>query len=433
MDRLTVVELSPVRILDRRLRGGLQAGALGVIMARAGAGKTAFLCHLGLDALLRRRQVFHVGLGDRLEHVRAWYAALFDDLADRSALSQRQVERDAIGHDRIIKCLAERELDGPRLAAALGPFQRHMGFRPQVILVDGFDWGAHDAAAAVAGLKQVAAELGASLWMTAATHVGVGTRGGLGAPCDHAQEFVDVAIRLEPAGVEVHAELVRGAGGYVGPLGVHLETDTLRLGPDVAASRAPSARLPASAYTLLSGGAAGAEAEFGACAERHGVAEMTFTFAHRLVERHRGLVMLSDDELAQGAVSSAWMAQHLHRSFPDTPLFRKVLQSIWHQVFTAGEVFAVGTVQDGGAVTGGTGWAVQLARQWDKPVHVYDQERRRWFTWSAGEWVAVAEPRVARTRFCGTGTRLLTADGRAAIAGLFERSFGRGPGGSSAR
>jgi hypothetical protein len=52
-------------------------------------------------------------------------------------------------------------------------------------------------------------------------------------------------------------------------------------------------------------------------------------------------------------------------------------------------------------------------------------ERRRWFAWSAGEWVAVTEPRIARTRFCGTGTRLLSDDGRAAIAGLFERSFAR--------
>jgi hypothetical protein len=425
MDRLTVVEMSPVRILDRRLRGGLAPGGLGVIMARAGAGKTAFLCHLGLDALLRRKAVFHIGLGDRLEHVSAWYAALFEDLADRSKLADRDAEKAAVGHGRIIKCLHERELDGPRLAAALGPFQRHMDFRPQVILVDGFDWGTHDACAAVAGLKQVASELGASLWMAAETHVGVGTRGGLGAPCDIASDHIDVAIRLEPAGVEVHAELVRGAGGFVGPLGVHLETDSLRLGPDVGATRAPMARLPASAYTLLSGGAAGAEAEFGACAERHGVAEMTFTFAHRLVERHRGLVMLTDDELAQGAVSSAWLAQHMHRAFPDTPLFRKVLQSIWHQVFTAGEVFAIGSVQDDGSVTGGTGWAVQLARQWDKPVHVYDQDRRRWFTWAAGEWVAVAEPRVARTRFCGTGTRFLTDDGRAAIAALYQRSFAR--------
>ncbi len=424
MDRLTVVELSPVRILDRRLRGGLAAGGLGVIMARAGAGKTAFLCHLGLDALMRRKPVFHVGLGDRLEHVSAWYAALFDDLADRSGLADREGERAEVGHGRVIKTIHERELSGEGLASALGPFQRHMGFAPQMLLIDGFDWGTHDAARDVAGMKAVAAQLGACLWMTAETHVGAGTRGGLGAPCDAAQEHIDVAIRLEPAGVEVHAELLRGPG-QVGPLGVHLETDSLRLGPDVGASRAPMARLPASAYTLLSGGAAGAESEFGAQAERHGVAEMTFTFAHRLVERHRGLVVLGDDELAQGAVSSTWLAQHLHRSFPDTPLFRKVLQSIWHQVFTAGEVFAIGAVQDGGTVTGGTGWAVQLARQWDKPVHVFDQERRRWFTWSAGEWLTVAEPRIARTRFCGTGTRFLTDDGRAAIAALFQRSFAR--------
>src|SRR5205823_2926309 len=138
------------------------------------------------------RPVFHVGLGDRLDHVSAWYAALFDDLAERSGLADRDAERSQVGHGRIIKCLHERALDGPALAAALGPFQRHMDFQPKMILVDGFDWAAHDVAAAVVGLKQVAASLGACLWMTAETHVGAGTRGGLGAPCDAAQHSVDV-------------------------------------------------------------------------------------------------------------------------------------------------------------------------------------------------------------------------------------------------
>ncbi len=417
MDRTLVVELSPIRILDRRLRGGLGGGQLGVITARAGAGKTALLCHLGLDALLRGRPVFHVALGDRLEHVNAWYAALFDDLAERTRLEARDAVRASVGQGRVIKALPDHDLCGESLERALGPFERHMDFRPAVVLVDGFDWGASDLVASITGLKAVARRLGAALWMTAETHLGAGTRGGLGAPISEAQQLIDVAIRLEPHGGEVHAELVRGPS-QLGPLGLHLETDTLRLGPDVGVSRRPQPRLPPSAFTLLSGGAAGAEAEFGAQAERLGVAERVFTFSGRMVERHRGLVMLSDDELAQGAVSPAWLEQHMRRSYPDTPLFRKVLQSIWHQVFTAGEVFAIGAVQEGGTVSGGTGWAVQLARQWEKPVHVFDQERRRWFAWSQGDWWPVADPRITRTRFCGTGTRFLTDDGRAAIAAL---------------
>jgi hypothetical protein len=61
----------------------------------------------------------------------------------------------------------------------------------------------------------------------------------------------------------------------------------------------------------------------------------------------------------------------MHRAFPESTEVRRVLQTIWHQVSTAGEVFAVGAINPAGA-----------------------------------------------------GTRSLSDDGRAAIRGLFERSFG---------
>ena len=40
---------------------------------------------------------------------------------------------------------------------------------------------------------------------------------------------------------------------------------------------------------LFSGGAPGAESEFGACAERHGIEEVNFTFEGHPIVRHRGV------------------------------------------------------------------------------------------------------------------------------------------------
>ncbi len=178
-----------------------------------------------------------------------------------------------------------------------------------------------------------------------------------------------------------------------------------------------------SAHTLLSGGAKGAESEFGACAEAWGLGEINFSFAGRSPERSRGLVDLSDDELAQGEVSLGHLQSRLGRTFPDAPLFRKMLQTIWHQVNTAGEVFCVGVIQPDETVKGGTGWAAELARQWNKPLHVYDQDRCGWHLWKDEAWLP-EQAVITRRRFCGTGTRYLTDDGRAAIRSLFERTFG---------
>ena len=180
----------------------------------------------------------------------------------------------------------------------------------------------------------------------------------------------------------------------------------------------------ASSYTLLSGGANGAEAEFGACAERWGLTEANYSFPGRGAVRSRGLIELSEEELKLGDVSSAYLKAHMHRSYPDTPLFRRVLQSIWHQVNTAGEVFHVGQLQADNTARGGTGWAVELAKHWGKPVYVFDQDRHAWFRWQEHEWVEVATPTITRDRFTGTGTRFLNDAGKEAIHQLFENSFG---------
>jgi hypothetical protein len=422
MNRDQIIELSPVRTLDRGLRGGLGAGRLGVLMARAGAGRTAMLCHLGVDALLRGRPVLHVALAADVADVGAWYGAIIDDVLTREPVDDIPTLRHALARDRVVKALPRRELTAAELDAVLALLEGHMQFRPALVLIDGFDWRGAGAAGALAGFKAIAGTLGAELWMTVESHI-IGP--GLAAPCAPHAATIDAAIRLEPRGPVVRLELVPlGMTGIQPSLGLELQSDTLRLvGPGTPSFAVRTAPLAPAVFSLLSGGAAGAEAEFGAGAERYGLAELTFTFPGRIAERTRGLIELAEDELAQGAVSSVELEQQMRRTYPDTPIFRRVVQSIWHQVATAAEVFAVGDLQDDGTVRGGTGWAVELARHWDKPVTVFDQPRARWVAWVGRGWQPIAPPRITYTRFCGTGTRLLTDAGRAAIAELYQRSF----------
>ena len=70
MYRKEVNAQSPLRILEKSIHGGLGAGNLGLVMARAGVGKTAFLVQVALDDLMRERSVLHVTLEQTVEHVR---------------------------------------------------------------------------------------------------------------------------------------------------------------------------------------------------------------------------------------------------------------------------------------------------------------------------------------------------------------------------
>src|SRR5512147_2086682 len=110
MIRQEAILQSPLRILDRSIRGGLGKGHLGVIMAPAGVGKSACLAQIALDALLRDRPVLHVALGQAVECVSARYDALFDELAERVDLKDRGSVRERIARRRLIWSAGDRVL-----------------------------------------------------------------------------------------------------------------------------------------------------------------------------------------------------------------------------------------------------------------------------------------------------------------------------------
>ena len=187
--------------------------------------------------------------------------------------------------------------------------------------------------------------------------------------------------------------------------------------------RASSVGMKAEECILFSGAANGAEAAFGATAERHGVAEVNFTFEGHNDARTRGIRVLTEPELKQGDVNLHYVSRLMHREYRDTRLFRRVLQSIWHQVNNGLEVFVVGRILEDGTVKGGTGWGAEFAKLCNKPLYVFDQLRGHWRRWNGDEWEECAPPTITQPRFTGTGTRFLEQAGARAIDELFARSF----------
>jgi hypothetical protein len=290
-----------------------------------------------------------------------------------------------------------------------------------MVIIDGFDWTAGGVGGLLADCKELARGFGTVLWLSALIRREAEQPG----PLQLHPAVVDLALSLEPDGSRVRARLLKTFDLPPPDPDLWLDPTTL-LVKDAEPAPHPGRRA-ASGFTLLSGGARGAEAEFGACAEEYGVSEKHFSFAGRKTARTRGLVLLAPDELRQGNVSRAYLESRMKRKYRKTEDFNKVLQSIWHQVNPAGEVFAVGVIKPDKTVKGGTGWAVELAKHQKKPVHVYDQERRAWFAWTAGEWHPAEPPVIRCARFAGTGTRSITPEGKQAIRGLFERSFATRP------
>lgn len=381
--------------------GRPSAGHVGVVLARPGVGKTALLVHFGLEALFRGEQVLHVALRDTVDHARAHYDEVLRVLGARPADAALVVER-----NRTLHSWQGRPFDPSLVARSLDVLGEAAQFRPSLVLVDGYEAVAQ-ATEHLPALRQLARERSVAVVASARS--------------DDASDLVpgfDFAVRLEPQGRAVR--LV--AGGRT--LAAALDPTSLLVLDEGVVRGAPDARVSPRECTLYAGGAAGAETAFGEHAEKWGMHEVNLTFDGHLQARTRGRYELSPKELAMGDVSLAYVSKRLNRTYSDRGgLIRGVLQTLWHMVARAQQVFVVGRIQDDGTVVGGTGWSVELARMWNRDLWVYDQDKVGWYRWDGNSFVA-GTPIVTSLHVCGTGTRYLNDDGRAAIADLFHRSFG---------
>src|SRR5512132_4001489 len=159
-------------------------------------------------------------------------------------------------------------------------------------------------------------------------------------------------------------------------------------------------------FILFSGAAPGAEAELGACAERHGIEEVNFTCDGHTEARRRGIRVLNHEELQAGDVSLEYVSRLMNRRYTDSPTFRKILQSIWYQINKGQEIYVIGEILDDKTVKGGTGWGAEFAKLCNKPLYVFDQKQDAWFHWNERDWVRLEGnqlPVIGHNHITGTG------------------------------
>lgn len=409
---------SPMRIVAQHLDGGLAPGQVGVVVARPGVGKSTIVAHIGLDALLHEVSVLHVSMRDTVDHVRSYYDEIFQALARTRNLRDRAQVMVAAERRRMIHSYLDRQFTVEHLRGNLAMLKDVAHFEPKLVLVDGLE--DKQVRALMAPIRALARDLDVVVWVALRSKAE-----------EHDDldawlfDSADVGVKLEPDDHLLKLTVLRSRDHTATTLPARIDPTTMLVEgtAEDAGAATPLSPRPTDC-TLYSGGANGAEAEFGVEAERWGVNEVNFTFEGHPQARNRGRYELSPRELAAGDVSLVYVSRRLNRTYSEGSLIRRVLQTIWHMVSRSQQVFVIGEIQDDGTVKGGTGWSVELARMWNKNLWVYDQEKKGWYRWDGSEW-APGTPVIESIHFTGTGTRYLTDDGKRAVADLFERSFGR--------
>ena len=179
-------------------------------------------------------------------------------------------------------------------------------------------------------------------------------------------------------------------------------------------------------YTCHSGGCPGADMTWENEGLKYGIKTIAYSFYNH-VQEGRNRKILSVEELNEGYDNVKIASKGLRRDAdPPYPYVRNLLCRNWFQVKNADTIFAIGMFIDHKRVSGGTGWAVQMAVDNKKPVFVFDQIDNKWttFNYDTENFESIDYIPTIPTNFAGVGTRKINSNGITAVQNILKHNFG---------
>jgi hypothetical protein len=162
--------------------------------------------------------------------------------------------------------------------------------------------------------------------------------------------------------------------------------------------------------------------------DKYGVKTIAYSFYNH-VQEGKNRKVLTVEELNEGFEHVKIASKGLKRN-PNCryPYVRNLLCRNWFQVKNAEAVFAIGKFMNDTMVSGGTGWAVQMAIDNKKPVFFFDQISNRWNTFNYEGQVFETIDYVPKLteNFAGVGTREINDNGIKAIEQILKENLSGG-------
>jgi len=171
MYRKELNERNPLRLFEHSIHGGLGQGNIGVVVARHGIGKTAFLVGIALDDAMRGRKALHVSLEKTVDHMREFYDEIFMDLAHSAHLEDLSTARLEMERNRIIHTYAGKSFTIPKLRHSIHFLKEYAHFDPACLILEGFDFN-RAVLQDMEAFRELAREFNVEMWMSAVTHRG---------------------------------------------------------------------------------------------------------------------------------------------------------------------------------------------------------------------------------------------------------------------
>ena len=221
------ISVSPLRILEKSSHKGLGPGNLGVLVARAGVGKTACLIHIAFDKIFRQEKLVHISLEEGPEKVASYYNVIYYDLLKALHIDDDDAYRFLMGRNRMTLAYLNQSFDLDRLEANLKNLTERLDFKPDTLIVDGLDFEKAEREV-FEGLKKIALEFETEIWFSALSHrhITETNERGIPYPCDKFDDLFTIIIQLEPEQTGIFLKLLKDHDRY------HIPENSIRLDPN---------------------------------------------------------------------------------------------------------------------------------------------------------------------------------------------------------
>jgi hypothetical protein len=220
MQKEELIKKTPLRVLNPLSSESLPDHRMGLVMARAGLGKTAILVQIAMDSMLRGQKVLHVSIGEGLEKAKAWYEDIFKYIAEGFQLDNCTEVEDELMRNRMIMTFKESAFSRLKLEERLNDLVYQNIFRPDIVVVDSFDFAQADYDS-VMDLKEMMAAMNVQGWFSALRHRNDNRKSvtGVPAPCHEVDGLFDTVILLQPEEGSILLNIIKdeydGAAGKI--------------------------------------------------------------------------------------------------------------------------------------------------------------------------------------------------------------------------
>ncbi len=190
-------------------------GEMGVLMARAGAGKTACLTQLAIGYLLDREPVLHVCVDVVPDKVKLWYNELLKDIFSNRPECKVSDLQHSMEPLRFIMSFLNQTFSPEKLEISLENLKEQAKFEPSLIILDGLDFD-RSARPLFEKIGDLARRHSASVWVSARSHRHVPdvNERGIPYPIDAMDELFSSIFVLLPENDSIKLKALKEKGNY---------------------------------------------------------------------------------------------------------------------------------------------------------------------------------------------------------------------------